>query len=474
MTRVTSELPPQSAAPGQRDSAFGLLLLCFFLSGLAGLVYETAWTREFAFVFGTSELAVATVLAAYMAGLATGAALAGRLAHRIRRPVLAYGVLELGIGLAALAVPGAIAVSRSLYVALFGGQGALAGAEGLPTTLFYLVASFLILMVPTAMMGATLPLLARHAVRHDDELGRRVGVLYAVNTAGAVAGTLLAAYVLLPALGLRHTIWCAAGINLAVFGAAWLLARAAPSVPARPPAARAAPLGPAGWILVLIFGSGVTSFTYEVLWVRLLSHLLGGSIYAFATMLASFLAGIALGSAVASRWAVTPERGAAGFGLVQVFIASLSLIAFAAAPSIPALSQALAALEIPEALADLLVVGLTLFPVACAIGATFPLAVRVLARSEDDAGPASARVYAANTFGSIVGAVGAGFFVIPALAFAGTLAAAVVLNLTLAVGAALLLVPRRPGLAAIAGAAVGIAIILAMPSAAHKKNNSAQ
>jgi spermidine synthase len=431
----------------QRDPLFPLLLLCFFLSGLAGLIYETAWTREFAFVFGTSSLAVATVLAAYMAGLAAGAGLAARFAHRVRRPVLAYGLLELGIGLAALAVPLAIHAARALYVGLFGGQAGLPGVGGLPTALFYGICSFLILMVPTAMMGATLPLLARHAVRREEEIGSRIGLLYAANTAGAVAGTLLAAFVLLPALGLRQTIWIAALVNGTVFLAAWGLARsagvaavAAVDAPARPAAERMP------WILPLIFGSGVASFTYEVLWVRLLEHVLGGSVYAFATMLASFLAGIALGSALASRLGTTPRRATLGFAIAQLCIASLSLAAFVAVGWIPELTAELRRAGTPRLLGDAVTSMLTLFPAAVAIGATFPFAVRALARREEDAGPVSARVYAANTLGSIVGAVGAGFFLVPALGFVGTLTACAVANVVLAGAAALLLRPRRPAL----------------------------
>jgi len=432
----------------QRDARFPLLLLCFFLSGLAGLVYETAWTREFTFVFGTSNLAVATVLAAYMAGLAAGAALAARFAHRVRRPVLAYGLLELGIGLTALAVPLAIQAARALYVGLFGGQAGLPGVGGLPTALFYGICSFLILMVPTAMMGATLPLLARHAVRREEEIGARIGLLYAINTAGAVAGTLLAAFVLLPALGLRQTIWIAALVNGTVFLAAWGLARSAgsPAVAAIAATDRPAAEG-IPWILPLIFGSGVVSFSYEVLWVRLLEHVLGGSVYAFATMLASFLAGIALGSALASRLATTRRRAALGFAIAQLCIASLSLAAFVAVGWIPELTAALRQAGAPQLLGDAVAAMLTLFPAAVAIGATFPLAVRVLARREVDAGPVSARVYAANTLGSTIGAVGAGYFLIPALGYAGTLTACAATNVVLAGAAALLLGPRRPALA---------------------------
>jgi spermidine synthase len=447
-----------------RDRSFPLLLLCFFLSGLAALVYETAWTREFAFVFGTSDLAVATVLAAYMGGLASGAALAGRLTPRIARPVLAYGLLELGIALAALAVPVAIGASRILYVAAFGGQGALPEGGGSATALFYLVCSFLILLVPTAMMGATLPLLVRHAVRDEAQIGSRTGALYAVNTAGAVVGTLVAAFVLLPVIGLRATIWAGAGVNLAVFLAAWALARVAVPVPASPrrralSESAGASVGRAAWILPLIFTSGVVSFTYEVFWVRLLVHLVGSSVQAFATMLASFLTGIALGAALASRFASTPRRSSLGFALAQLGIAALSLAAFAGVDRIPGLGETLVARDLPPRLVDTIACMLTLFPSALCIGATFPFAIRVLARGEQDAGPASARVYAANTLGAIIGSVGAGFFAMPGLRFAGTLTACVATNLGLAGAAALLLEPRRHVLLA-AACAGGVALAL--------------
>ncbi len=445
--------------------SFTLLLVCFFLSGLAGLIYQTAWTREFAFVFGTSNLAVATVLAAYMAGLAFGAAVAARLAHRIKRPLLTYGVLELGVGLAALGVPFAIHASQALYVAMLGGRADLGGEGGLFTALFYLVCSFLILMVPTALMGATLPLLVRHAVHSDDEIGSRIGWLYSINTAGAVVGTLAAAFWLLPAIGLRQTIWVAAAVNGLVFLAAWALARsvgpgfaghAQEAEPTRPA------LPGATWILLLIFGSGLTSFTYEVLWVRLLEHLLGGSVYAFSTMLASFLLGITLGAAAASRFATDRGRAAFGFAISQLGIAAFSLAAFLAVDWIPGLTHQLRGLGLSKLLIDWAASSLTLFPAATLIGATFPLAVRVLARGEADASGASARVYAVNTLGSVVGSIGAGFFVIPLLGYAGTMTACVVLNLLLALGTAIVFAPRAAKV--LQGVAViGVTLVLVLP-----------
>jgi spermidine synthase len=452
----------------QRNTTFPLLLVCFFLSGLAGLIYQTAWTREFAFVFGTSNLAVATVLAAYMAGLAAGAAVAARYSHRITRPVLAYGLLELGVGISALGVPFAINGSQALHVALLGGQAELSSAGGFSSAIFYMVCSFVILMVPTAMMGATLPLLVRYSVQSEDEIGSKIGLLYSINTAGAVVGTIIAAFLLLPTLGLRQTIYVAAGFNGLVFLAAWALARsvAGQTAPAEVHETRDAPaLGKSKWILPLIFGSGLVSFTYEVLWVRLLEHMLGGSVYAFSTMLASFLAGIALGSAVASRLGTTRERAALGFAVSQLGVAGLSLAAFLAVDQIPSLTGVLRSGGYSKFFADWAASSLTLFPGAVLIGATFPFAVRVLARGEADAGPASARVYAANTLGSVVGSIAAGFYIIPLLGYAGTLAACVALNLLLAMATAYALIDqhgRRLQIAAVSGL-VALAIIQPEP-----------
>jgi len=419
------------------------VLLCFFLSGFAALLYETVWTRQFAFVFGTSDLAVATVLAGYMAGLALGAAGAARFVDRVRRPVLAYGLLELGIALSALAVPFAIRATTALSVALFGHQPgppeasyALAGLS--------LACSFAILVVPTALMGATLPLLARHVVHREEEIGPRIGLLYGTNTVGAVLGVLVAGFWLLPELGMFRTVLVGVAVNAAVFGLAALLAwRAPPGAPGPAPAA-ALPraVGARAWILPLIFASGVTSFTYEVLWTRLLGHVLGGSVYAFATMLGSFLLGIALGSGAAARLARSPERAATGFAMAQLGIAAAAVAAFLGVDGISALARELQVSGGSGLASQATIAGLALLPAALFIGSTYPFAVRTLAAREEEAGSVSARVYAWNTAGGIAGAVGAGFFLIPALGYENSLAAAAALNLALAAAAALWLAPR--------------------------------
>ena len=444
------------------DLRLVLLLSCFFLSGFAALLYQTAWSRELSFVFGTSDLAVAAVLAAYMAGLALGAAAAARLAPRVRRPVLAYGVLEAAIAACALAIPWGIRGLNALYVAAFGGRSLEAGLPP-AVNLLQLAGAFVVLLPPTAFMGATLPLLARHAVHRVEEIGSRVGGLYAVNTAGAIAGTLCAAFWLMPSLGLRQTVWVGAGINLLVFALAAWLARRAPLAGASDDAEPGLPVDTTGytWILPAIGISGAVSFTYEVLWTRLLGHLLGASLHAFATMLASFLLGIALGSAVAARLATTRARAAAGFALAQLGIALTSYVAFAASDSLPALSARLGAgpgSPLPSAA----LAGIALLPVTLCIGATFPFAVRALTARAEEAATTTARVYAWNTVGAIFGAIGAAFVLLPGIGFEGTLGAGAATSLALAALAALAAPSRRPLLAVVAAVA-GLALLLAPP-----------
>ncbi len=446
------------------DRRFALLLACFAGSGFAALVYQTAWTRQFGLVFGTSELAVATVLAAYMAGLALGSALAARLGPRLRRPVLAYALLELGIGASALLVPVAIRIARRLYVAVFSGAD-LPDEGGLLRSLFYLGASFAILACPTLLMGATLPLLARYAVRNDDELGPRVGLLYTVNTLGAVLGTVLTAFALLPALGLSGSVYLAVIVNAAVFLGGFLLAQGAAPVE---PSQAAAPIAFAGrdrrgLILPLMLLSGAVSFAYEVLWTRLLSHILGGSVYAFATMLGAFLVGIALGAAIASRLATDRVRAAGAFAWAQVGTAALSIAAFLALDWTPQLAATIGGSGHGTLLSDTMLAALTLLPGTICIGATFPLAVRILAPDERAATAASARVYAWNTVGAVIGAVGTGFFLLPALGFAGTMRGAAALNLVLGAASAVMSGSPRPRAVWAAGAGLLLLAIAAPP-----------
>ncbi len=446
-----------------RKGEFLLVLLCFALSGFAALLYQTAWLRQFSIVFGTSELAVATVLAAYMGGLALGAMLGGKLVGRLRRPVLAYGLLELGIALGALCVPAGLRLAQTLQAVLIGDQVQIGGSGTLAAPLFYAVAAFVVMLVPTTCMGATLPLLTQHAVRRESQIGMRTGLLYAVNTAGAVLGTLVAAFVLLPALGLASTVYVGIAVNGLVFLlAAWVSwgcsARDQEEAPTEVSVERS-PIRREQLILPLIAVSGMTSFTYEVLWTRLFGQVLGGSIHAFATMLATFLVGITLGSALGAVLARTRKGSVFGFLLSQLGVASFSMLVWNQLDELPGRFVALNQENGRNVMDSARLIAWVLLPSTLCIGATFPFALRIIANSARDAGQASARVYAWNTLGAIVGALLSGFFLIPGLGFAWAIRLAVGANLGLAAMSAWLLGLRRQVCVVVALLAVLIGVV---------------
>src|SRR4051812_19932975 len=252
-----------------------LLLLLFFLSGISGLIYQVLWLRILSLVFGVTVFAVSTVLASFMAGLAVGSFGAGKLTDRLRNPLAVYGAVEVGIGLTALVTPEAIlglqGVYRGLYDAL-GGAPLLVGAVRI-------VLAFLILLVPTSLMGATLPIVIKSSLMRSEGLSQNVSLLYAVNTFGAIVGAASAGFFLVGSLGIRSTTNVAAAINLLVGISALLAARfllAPPAdAPAAEPAAAAEPATRSTTAQRLVFWafglSGFLSLAYEVVWSRALA-----------------------------------------------------------------------------------------------------------------------------------------------------------------------------------------------------------
>tara|TARA_E500000331_G_scaffold358556_1_gene426550 strand:+ start:9920 stop:13099 length:3180 start_codon:yes stop_codon:yes gene_type:complete len=420
---------------------FGVII-CFVLSGFAALLYQTAWMRQFSVIFGTSELAVATILSAYMAGLALGAAIAGKYINKITRPILFYGILEAAIAISALCVPLLMGLASLLYINFLGNQLSPGDASGLGQSMFYLIVAFLVLIIPTGCMGATLPLLIKYVVKSEDQIGSRVGMLYAMNTAGAIGGTTAAGFLLLPLLGLSGTIWVGVGINILVF---FIAAAIASLIKTQTNDNISSPkktdikikldsTTSYRWILPLMLLSGMATFTYEVLWTRLLGHILGGSVAAFSTMLASFLSGIAIGSAIASRFSKTRDGSVKIFIYIQCLIAATSILIY----------QYFNYIDSSFGLTNNIFIALTiLLPATLFIGATFPLAVRMLADNKNVAAQASARVYAWNTFGAIAGAAIAGFFLIPLLKYEGAIKLAVSANLFIALFASLFILKKK-------------------------------
>src|SRR5688500_9347309 len=183
----------------------------FFLSGAAALVYQVAWLRMISLVFGVTVYAASAVLTSFMGGLALGSWLGGRSAARLRHPLRAFASLELGIAVSALAVPSALEVVSGVYDEV---QARTSGSL-IPLTVARLLGSALILLIPTTLMGASLPYLARYITDAGGSAAARIGWLYAANTAGGITGTLLAGFTLIGALGVLTTTWVAAAANVA-------------------------------------------------------------------------------------------------------------------------------------------------------------------------------------------------------------------------------------------------------------------
>lgn len=389
-----------------------IAFLCFFLSGLSALVYQIAWVKSLSLVFGTSHLAVATVLAAYMFGLAVGAFLASIFLTRVKKPVIVYGVLEAIIALGALFVPTGISLCLIIYVFIFGGQETPEAVIGIMQPLFFLSTAFIVLAVPTIAMGATLPLLIKFVIVDEESVGPSVGTLYFSNTFGAVIGVLLAGFALLPYFGLYGTMGFAAIINIAIFLLIYILFRNnAPAVLAsRSPEKTYVHISNFDWRFFLSFATGVLSFSLEVYWTRLLSHLMGGSTYAFAIMLASFLSGIAFGGWVGGKVSKNKRTAQKYYPIAQILIAITTLVAYLVIQNI-GLNNTLTLYQ------NAVLVFCTLFPGAFFLGMTFPLLIKIIVVKVQEASRVTAISYSWNTMGAILGSILTGFLFLPFLGF---------------------------------------------------------
>ena len=414
-----------------------LLLLVFLLSGVSGLVYQVLWQRQLSLVFGVSAYATATVLGAFMAGLALGGYAAGRVADRARAPLLWYGIVEILIGVAGLLTPLAFSAFQEAYGPLYQAVGGTAAAPVIRFTI-----AFAVLLVPTALMGASFPLIVRAALGSRDDGGRAIGMLYSINTLGAVVGTLVAGFYLIGEIGIRNSIGVAAFLNLAAGLAAIVVSqRAEPGAehcgPRAPIATASLSCPPAlvRLLPLLLALSGFCSLAYEVVWTRLLMLFLETTTYAFTVMLAAFLLGIALGSAAVSPFLRRARNGPFALAALQALVAISSLLALQVLALMEPLLLWLGfATEHGPSIGAMAVLAFTaMFPPALFLGMSFPLAVTLFTAGGQRVGGRLGSLYAANVFGAIFGALAAGFLLVPVLGSNATLTVLAVLNLLAAI-----------------------------------------
>ena len=394
------------------------LLTLYTFSGIAGLIYEVALHREFARVFGVTAFASATVLAAYMGGIALGARLFGAMADRVARPLRLYGVLELGIAVYALLTPALTAAVSSVFVRL------ASGVDPHATRLIVLrlVLALLFALPPTLLMGGTLPAMARAVAKvvGAEETARATTTLYTMNLLGAFLGSLSATYLLLPNLGLSKTLWLGAAFS-AIAGAIALLLREGQSAPPQaqdastPPLANRVLLAAAAW-------SGFSVFAYEVVWTQLNGLVIGSSAYAFGLMLSLFLLGLMLGSAIISRLKL-PSVEWRHIGYVQLSVSVAVLATIPLWDKIPGVFSSVGPHVTTFAgreLVRFVAAAVVLLPPALLLGVFFPLLLRVAAANRE-LGHAVGGMTALNTGGAVLGSLVTGFGVLPLLGSRGTL-----------------------------------------------------
>ena len=423
-----------------------LFLLAYWCSGFAGLIYEVCWTRLLTLILGHSTAAARAVVAAFLGGLAVGAALGGPLAVRLTRSasLYAYVALELGVVSAAILLPFEARALTPLLRAAY--------ANGDVGTLFAtvrLVSCLLMVFVPAAALGATFPIAIRWFASDSGHPARRTGVLYAVNTTGAALGALVAGFLLIPSLGLSATtlvgvaasvlaVLCVIGVIVFDRSAKAEPIAGTPTKPQRSKAPRApkaaakskpvddtTAAAPA-WLPITVLGiSGFAALIHEIAWTRMLALILGPTIYAFSAALAAVVAGVAIGSALGTSIAARSRHRVAWL-MVALVAAALSnawtaSLAGGTVPHLVAHYMATSSTAFDQLLRQgTLLTAALIIPTAICFGAAFPLGLATI-RTSSRVASEFGMVYATNTVGAVAGSLLCGFVFIPRFGLHGTL-----------------------------------------------------
>lgn len=389
------------------------LLLLFIGSGCAALIYEVVWYQSLALIVGSSAVSMAVVLATYMGGMGLGSLLFLRWRGRLGHPLRIYMQLELLIALFGLLVLYVLPWAGGLYTAIGGGGFSGFLVRGLFCALF--------LLPPTMAMGATLPAAASW-LRATPEGVSRAGFYYAANIAGGVIGCLTAGFYLLRVFDNHTATFVAVALNVLVAGVAWWLARSSEGAVAEPAAPTAAPAAPAARIrdanfevYIAIGISGACALGAEVIWTRNLALLLGGTVYTFSLILGTMLLGLGIGSSLGAAVARNTQQPRRALAICQTLvIAGLGWAAWSISDDLPnwPINPQLAPSPWFLFQLDFVRSLWTVLPAAICWGASFPLAIRAVADGSSNSSGAVARIYAANTAGAIVGALGTGLVLI--------------------------------------------------------------
>ncbi len=424
---------PVAAMPISRRVLPWLPLL-FIGSGCAALIYEVVWFQMLQLIVGSSAISMGVVLGTFMGGMCLGSLYLPRVVSTARHPLRVYAALEAGVGLFGLLILWGLPYAGGLYVDIAG--------HGMSGLFLRGVFCAICLLPPTLLMGASLPAVARW-VEATPRGVSWLGFFYGGNIVGAVLGAFLAGFYLLRVFDVSVATYVAVAINVVIAAASVALARFAPHT--APPVAEApdeSPPATGAWpVYVAIALSGMTALGAEVVWTRLLTLVLGGTVYAFSLILASILIGLGIGSTLGSVGARTIANARAALGWCQLLLMlAIAWAAWSLSSVIPfwPIDPTLASRPLFMFEVDLVRCLWTVFPAAVLWGASFPLALAAVATRQRDSGRVVGTVYAANTVGAIIGAVLTSLVFIAAI---GTRWSQRVLIALAAVAALLMLVP---------------------------------
>jgi predicted membrane-bound spermidine synthase len=435
----------------------------FLASGAAALIYQVIWVKQLQFVLGSSTFAVSVTVASFFSGLSLGSWLGGRLADRLLRPLRAYAVLEFSVGAVSLAVT--LFLSKwSVWTPLL---TPFLGERSLLSGVLTLLVSLTALALPTMLMGATLPLLAKYIIREQQALARRIGLLYGINTLGAALGCATAGLLLMGTLGVLRSALVSSTIYWAIaLIACTLILRAHSRVHGKrglkefltdTPAedtgkstqavTSGPPIGSSREIraLVVVFAvSGFVSIAYEVLWFRVLTNFSLHTVYAFSAMLSTYLLGLVSGAFICAKFlAPRKDRLLINFARLQLLIAAAGLLTVALLGRSRNILMFVAPLParmgIPGRILDplagtteMIFLSLVVFLLPTTlIGIGFPLASELTIHRLSALGHRLGRLYALNTLGGTLGSLTAGFLLLPYLGTQTSLTLIVALNLLL-------------------------------------------
>ncbi|GMR24472.1 MAG: fused MFS/spermidine synthase [Acidobacteriota bacterium] len=454
--------------PSARYGPFLLVLALFFLSGASGLVYQVIWVRLLTRIFGTTTFAVSALLAVFMAGLGLGAALASRYLIKVRYPLRWFGAFEIGVGLYALALNAMLPAGEALFLGLVSQLGLSGGGENFAKV----VLAFVVLLPPTTLMGAGLPLLVKQSVNRLSSVGLRTGSLYAINTLGAAGGCFVAGFYTIPLWGMETTTQIAATVNsfvgLAAIALSFLLAEpdpdSSPDGLDEPESSKTT--SKLRWAIAAFTVSGFAAIGLEVVWTRLLTLVFKGYSYSFTAMLTVFLIGIALGSVTFARPADRARDPEALLGILQIAIGisvtALTALLVLSDDSLELMHYQFGYDFTGHMLAKFFIAFVVLGVPTFLFGAQFPVVSRLATDEARTAGRRVGLLYAMNVVGSILGALVTGYVLIP---LAGTQTSLRLLALSMvAMGFALVLkrsqLPAPWKRAIVAGAVLSFVVLV--------------